>query len=326
MTLRIGTLGAARITPMALLRPARLVQGVQVVAVAARDRSRAERFARRQGISRVHDSYDALLADPQVDAIYNPLPNSLHCEWTVKALQAGKHVLCEKPFASNAAEAQQMANAAVQADRVLMEAFHWRYHPFGQRMVEVVQSGELGDIEHIEAYNAMLVPEPGNIRYRWDLAGGALMDMGAYPTSWVRHMMGEEPEVISARARLSSPKVDRWMQAEIRFPSGTTGRITTALFSRHLVHTGARVQGTKGELRVYNPVLPHLFSRFKVRTAAGTRRERFGRPATYVHQLQAFRDAVVEGRAFPTTPEDAVKNMAFIDAIYRAAGLPLRGS
>jgi predicted dehydrogenase len=127
--LRIGALGAATITPMALLRPSRKANGVSVTAVAARDRSRAEKFARKHAIEKVHAGYDALLADPDVDAIYNPLPNALHAEWTLRALDAGKHVLCEKPFASNAAEAQKVHEAAEANDRIVMEAFHYRYHP-----------------------------------------------------------------------------------------------------------------------------------------------------------------------------------------------------
>ena len=132
--LRFGILGAARIAPMALIQPARRVPEAQVVAIAARDGAKARAFAAKHGIPRVHESYDALLADPELDAIYNPLPNGLHCEWTIRALRAGKHVLCEKPIASNASEAQQMADAARETGRVLVEAFHWRYHPLAKRV------------------------------------------------------------------------------------------------------------------------------------------------------------------------------------------------
>src|SRR5262245_6154694 len=139
--LRIGILGAARIAPMALVRPARDVPEARVLAVAARDRQRAERFAQRHGIPRVHPSYQALLDDPEIDAVYIPLPNGLHCEWSVRALEAGKHVLCEKPIASNAVEATRMAEVAVKTGHVLVEAFHWRCHPLATRMREVLRSG-----------------------------------------------------------------------------------------------------------------------------------------------------------------------------------------
>src|SRR5512135_1936060 len=148
--LRIGILGAARIAPMALVRPAQQVPEATIVAVAARDPIKAQAFATKHGIPDVHPSYDALLADPAIEAVYNPLPNSLHCEWTIRALDAGKHVLCEKPLATNAAEAERMAEAASRTGRVLVEAFHWRYHPLAARMKNVVESGELGRLRDIE--------------------------------------------------------------------------------------------------------------------------------------------------------------------------------
>src|SRR5512147_1419029 len=149
--IRIGVLGAAAIVPMALTNPARKVSEAQVVAIAARDPQRAERFAIRHNIPRVHQTYNDLLADPDIDAIYNPLPNGLHAEWTIRALKAGKHVLCEKPFASNASEAQEMAKVAAETGLVLSEAFAYRYHPLAARMQTIIASGELGKIQHIDA-------------------------------------------------------------------------------------------------------------------------------------------------------------------------------
>jgi predicted dehydrogenase len=139
--LRIGTLGAARITPGALIKPARQIPEVTVAAVAARDPERARRFAAKHRIRRVHDSYQQLIDDPAIDAVYNPLPNSLHARWTLRAIEAGKHVLCEKPFTANAAEAAEVAAAAAATGLVVMEAFHYRYHPLARRMREVVGSG-----------------------------------------------------------------------------------------------------------------------------------------------------------------------------------------
>jgi predicted dehydrogenase len=135
---RIGVLGSARIAPAALMKPSRAVDGVEVGAVAARDRRRAEAFAARYGVPTVHDSYDDLLGDPSLDAVYVPLPNGLHARWTLAALKAGKHVLCEKPFTSNAAQAREVAAAADGTGLVVMEAFHYRYHPLARRMAEVV--------------------------------------------------------------------------------------------------------------------------------------------------------------------------------------------
>jgi len=323
--LRIGTLGAARITPLALLRPARSVREVEVLAVAARDEERARRFAARHGIARVHSSYSELIADPELDAVYNPLPNGLHCEWTIRALEAGKHVLCEKPLASNADEARRMALAAERAGRVLVEAFHWRYHPLAERMRSIVASGVLGRVRHVEASLCIPLPIPSDIRYRFDLAGGATMDAGCYAVSIVRHLAAAEPEVVSATARLASPDVDRYMRAELRFPDGSSGRITCSLFSTSLLRVEARVQGDAGELYVLNPIAPHFYHRLRVRTQAGRTLERVSGEATYTHQLRAFARAAQQGERVPTDGAHGVANMTVIDEIYRKAGMRLRG-
>ncbi len=324
--LRIGALGAARITPQALLRPARRVAGAEVVAVAARDPARARRFAARHRIPRVHASYAELLADPEIDAVYNPLPNGLHCEWTLRALEAGKHVLCEKPIAANADEAARMAEVAEKSGRVLDEAFHWRAHPLAARMKQIVDSGELGRVRHLEASLCVPFLLPGDIRYRFDLAGGATMDTGCYTVSVVRHLAGAEPEVERAEARLASPGVDRWMRAELRFPDGRSGRITCSLCSARLLSIRARVIGDAGRLDVLTPIMPHLYHRLLVEAGGRRRRERVPGESSYTHQLRAFVRHVREGVPMLSDAADAVANMRVIDAIYTRAGLPRRGS
>ncbi len=325
-SLRFGILGAARIAPMALVRPARAVEGVEIVAVAARDEARARKFARAQRIPRVHPSYAALLTDPEIDAVYVPLPNSLHAEWTIRALEAGKHVLCEKPLASNAAEAARMVEAAERSGRVLVEAFHWRHHPLAARMRAIVASGELGEIRHVEATMCIPLPIPGDIRYRLDLAGGATMDTGCYTLDVVRFLAAAEPQVVSAEARLSSPRVDRWMRADLRFAGGRTGRITCALFSSTLLDISARVVGSRGELRVFNPIGPHIYHRLRVITGGSSRRERIPGDATYTHQLRDFIATVRGTRPADPSLADSLGNMRAIDAVYAASGLATRGS
>jgi predicted dehydrogenase len=323
--LRIGILGAARIAPMALVRPARGIAEVRVAAVAARDPERARRFAARHGIPQVHASYRDLLADPDLDAIYNPLPNALHCEWTLRALDAGKHVLCEKPMASNAEEAERMAEAAEKSGRILVEAFHYRYHPLATRLKELVESGELGELRHLEASLCIPMILPGDIRYRLDLSGGALMDTGCYALNLVRYLAGSEPEIVSAWARLSSPQVDRCMQASLRFEGRVTGRIHCSLFSASLLRVNAKLLGSSGEISVLNPFAPQLFHRLRLRGQGGTRVERVSGDASYTGQLRAFVEMVGGGAPMPTDAGDAVKNMRAIDAIYREAGLRPRG-
>jgi predicted dehydrogenase len=322
--LRIGTLGAARITPRGLIGPARAVPEVTVTAVAARDPGRARQFASRHGIGRVHDSYEALIADPDIDAIYNPLPHSLHAPWTLRAIAAGKHVLCEKPFASNEAEAAQVAAAAASAGVVVMEAFHYQYHPFAARMREAVAG--LGELRHVEASLCFPCLPFSDIRYQFDLSGGATMDAGCYPISCIRMLAGAEPDVVSARATLHTPDVDRAMTADFRFPGGATGRIRASLWSGQILRIGARAVGERGEMLAFNYVGPHVMNLLTVRTAQGTRRERVrGDGTTYTYQLRAFAGAVLRGEPVLTTPENAVANMRQVDGVYRAAGLPLRG-
>lgn len=321
--LRIGILGAARIAPMALVRPARSVAGVEVSAVAARDEGRARAFATKHGIPQVHDSYAAMLADPEIDAIYNPLPNSHHGLWTIRALEAGKHVLCEKPLAANAEEAEAMAAAARASGKLLMEAFHWRYHRLASRVEAVLDSGELGRVRHVEAHFCMPIWIPGDIRYRLDLAGGALMDTGCYAVSIARFLARAEPEVVRARAALSSPGVDRYMEADLRFPDGSTGRITCSMFSSSIFRASGQVQADLGRLSVFNPVAPQFPHRLTVEGPSGTRREKAAGPSSYAAQLEAF-VAAVHGAPIPTPAEHGVANMRVIDAIYRAAGLEPR--
>lgn len=325
-TIRIGILGAASIGKTGLIIPAKSVPEVEMIGVAARDPARAETYARKHGLPRTFTSYDALLNYSDIDAVYNPLPNSLHAEWTIRALRAGKHVLCEKPFSANAPEAEQMAQAAAESGKVLSEAFHFRYHPLPTRMKAIIASGELGTIRHIETSFCFPLPNPHNIRYQYDLAGGALMDAGSYAVSMLRFLADAEPEVTHAQAKLISPKVDRAMSAEFRFADGGTGRLTCSMLSRILFDMSAVVTGDKGQMRVLNPYHPQWFYRLKVQGQQGSRTERVQAESSYVYGLRAFARAIRGEATLLTGPDDAVANMRLIDAIYEKSGLPPRGT
>jgi predicted dehydrogenase len=330
--LRIGVLGAARIAPAALMRPARVVDGVAVTAVAARDPRRARRFAERYRVATVHPDYAAVLADPEVDAVYVPLPNGLHAEWILAALAAGKHVLCEKPLTSNAAQAREVADAADRSGLVVMEAFHYRYHPLMARVRQLLDEGAVGRIRRMRASFCFLLYRSSDIRYRLDLAGGATMDAGCYPVSLLRFLAGTEPEVVSARAELRSPGVDRAMTAHLRFPGadgadvsdGIDAEMVASLWSRRLLGISAQVWGDAGRLRVFNYLMPAHYHRLTWHSGGRTHRERVPGEATYTHQLRAFLSAVRDGGPVPTSARDGVANMAVIDGIYRAAGLEPR--
>lgn len=320
-TVRIGVLGAARIAPMALIQPSREVANVSITALASRDRKRASGFASRHKIATIHDSYEALLADPDIDAVYNPLPNALHGRWTIAALEAGKHVLCEKPFTANAEEAEAVAAVARRTGLVTMEAFHYRYHALIPRMLAIIASGELGAVQHIETWFCIPVPNK-NIRWSFHLGGGSLMDTGSYCIHLLRTLAGAEPVVRSATAKVWSPAVDRMMQAKLDFADGRTGAITSSILSWRLFSLGARVIGSNATMKVSNPIAPQYGHSLTVSGKRGSRKEKVAlRPSTYVAQLQTFAAAILKGSPYATNVDDAIANMRVIDACYDAAGL-----
>ena len=323
--LRIGTLGAANITPMALIKPARLIDGIEVVSIAARDTKRAQAFAKKHKIPEVYASYEDLIQSDSIDAVYNPLPNSHHAYWSIKALKAGKHVLCEKPIASNTKEAMEMQKVAQEEDKILMEAFHWRYHPLAKRLIDLVQSKTVGKVERIDASFCIPLPFWNDIRYNIDLAGGSLMDTGCYTVSILRHLMQEEPKVISAQAKTVRQNIDRYMRANLEFPSGAQGNIQCSIWAWPLISAHVHVHGEKGSIQVTNPIGPHiLYHHLRIHTDKGITTEKFKEQSTYYHQLQHFFNAIKHNTPIPTDGKDGILNMMVIDKIYQKAGLPIR--
>ncbi len=325
MVVRIGVLGAARISAAALFEPAQNIEGVEVVGLAARNQRRATDQARDAGLSKTYASYAELLADPDLDAVYNPLPISLHHPWTMAALDAGKHVLCEKPFASNADQAREMVERADQAGLVLMDAFHWRYHPLADRMGEVLDGNQLGEIRRVEAAFCAPIPVSDEVRHSWLLSGGALMDLGCYAVQWARFCAGEEPDVVGATMIEGQPKVDISAHIDLEFPSGATGHIFTAMVDCE-AGSWVTVTGTKGMLQVDNPIHPHRGNKLILTVEESSTTEEVPGKSTYHYQLLAFCDAITNGGTPLTGGSDAVATMDVIDSAYLAAGLPLRGT
>ncbi len=324
--LRIGTLGAAMITPNALTDPASKNDDVVVAAVAARDRARAETFASRHGIETVYDSYDDVIADPTLDAIYNPLPISHHREYSIKALRSGKHVLCEKSFSLNASEAREMAAVGDETGLVLIEAFHYRYHPVFHKALEIVDSGVLGKLQHIDAQFIVGTPNKENIRMIYETGGGATMDMGCYPISWIRHITRQEPRVTNATAVEGDPQIDLSLEVEYEFDNGVTAKTSGAMNQRTFA-ADMTVTGSDGELYVRNPLVPQHGNHVKLTVGDNIEfDEELTRRPTYEYQLEAFVDAVRNGTPMPTDAHDAIKQMEVIDAAYSAAGLKPRGT
>ncbi len=319
MTLRVGILGCARIAPLALVRPARRVDGVEVTAVGSRRLERARRFARRHRIPRAYGSYDEVLADPDVDAVYIPLPNALHAPWAIRALDAGKHVLCEKPLASSEAEGRRMAEAAKGSGLVAMEALHYRYHPLMARVQSIVGSGELGELRHVEAALAVPIVMPWDIRWSASLAGGAAMDVGPYVVSVARELVPGDPEVLTAVGSLSRQGVDRSFEATLAFPRGIEATVRGSILGPPWARLVVR--GTKGHLSVLNPFAPQLFYRLRVKVGEAERAERVADGSTYVHQLTAF-VAAVNGGAPPLSGfADAPVTLRVLERIRTILGV-----
>ncbi|SDL64529.1 Gfo/Idh/MocA family protein [Tessaracoccus oleiagri] len=321
---RIAILGAAGIAPTAIIRPAAKSPDAEIVAVAARNRDTAEAFASQHGIPTVLPDYESALADDSVDAVYIPLPNSLHAPWTIRALRAGKHVLVEKPFANNHAQALEVAEVAAGIDRVCMEAFHYRYHPLWAETKRLL--AEIGDVQRAEATFDIHLPDRSNIRYDYELGGGALMDLGCYPLHLLRSLLGTEPEVVDAGYRPApDARVDEALWAELLF-GDVPARLACSLLEDQEV-VAATFTGTEGTLHVEGFVKPHEGNSITLTTAAGERSKQFPLDFTsYDAQLQVFVEAVRGGGDVVTGPEDSVATMRAIDAIYENAGLPLRGA
>ncbi|MEE2778075.1 MAG: Gfo/Idh/MocA family oxidoreductase [Acidobacteriota bacterium] len=325
--IQFGVLGAAKITPRALVYPCVDEPNAIIRAIAARERDRAEKMAEWARIDDVMDDYQAVVDHPKCNAIYIPLPISHHYEWTLKALAAGKHVLCEKSFASNAAEAEEMAQAGRDAGLVVMDAFHYRYHPVFRRAKEIVESGVLGTLREIDAEFSVPGPIPASdIRMRYETGGGVSMDIGCYPTSWVRHLTNDEPEEVSAVAEQGPPDVDVRMVATMRFASGVVATATGDMTDRHKSYVYRfEVRGDAGTLAVTNPLVPQNGHLIELTIGDRTTPETLDRRSTYGYQLDAFLAAVQDGQRLFTDADDAVKQARLIDRCYQAAGMRLRG-
>jgi len=326
--LRLGILGAARVSSLSIADPAHAT-GARLVAVAARNRERAHEFADRHRVEQVAASYLDVINNPEVEAIYNPLPNSMHAPWNLAAIAAGKHVLSEKPFASNAAEALEVHDAAQRSPVVVFEGFHYRYHPLLNRLLSIIENGTIGELRELDVMMAMPAPEPGDLRWSLPLAGGALMDLGCYSLHVTRTVAGlwnDEPTLLAATVttREGLADVDERAEAHLRLPNGADAWARCDMASQTWQMT-IRAAGTSGSVTIADFIHPQDDDRLILVDKDGEHVEHLGKTTTYTYQLEAFTAAVREGRPFPTTTDDSVRTMQLIDATYEAAGLPPRG-
>jgi D-xylose 1-dehydrogenase (NADP+, D-xylono-1,5-lactone-forming) len=316
--LRVGILSTAKIND-ALLTGARASAGAEVVAVASRDRDRAEAYAAEKGIPRAHGSYEALLADEAVEAVYVPLPNSLHLPWSERALQAGKHVLCEKPLSRRAADVEAAYDVAERAGRILMEAFMWRYHPATEKLVALVEEGAIGRLRVVRAaFGFTLDPAATeNVRWSAELEGGALMDVGCYCVSALRLLAGE-PERVWAERVDGVDGVDGRMAGLLRFGGDVLGTFDCAFDVPY--RAGIELVGETGTLVSLDPwhgAKPGL----RILRAGRDPEDVPVRAANpYGAELDDLARAVREGGAPRYGREDAIAQARVIEALYRAAG------
>lgn len=325
--LRIGILGAARIADEAIVVPARTL-GHELLAVAARDRTRAEAFAAERGIAKVHDTYAGVIADPGVDLVYNALVNSLHARWNIAALQAGKHVLSEKPLTSNAEEARAVRAAARVSSGRIVEGFHYLHHPVNLRLRELVTSGALGDIRSVDLVLATPAPPDTDPRWSRELAGGATMDLGCYVLDAARQLglwIEAVPEIVTVDATLRAPDLDASMRVELAYPGGVTGHCVWDMDAGERTMTWT-VTGTEGEATSPAFAVPHMDNRLVVTRDGRTSEEVLGDQTSYTYQLACLAGALQGGQPFPADIDGSVANAELIDECYRRAGLSPRGT
>jgi predicted dehydrogenase len=323
-TIRWGVLGVARIATAKVIPAMRQCELGKIAAIASRDRARAEGAARELGIPQAYGSYEELLADPAIDAIYNPLPNHLHVPWSIRAAEAGKHVLCEKPVGLNAAEARQLIAARDRTGVTIGEAFMIQTHPQWVRMMELARGGRIGAMRGAIGAFGYFKRDPENVRNVRAWGGGGLLDIGCYPIKAARMAFGEEP-VRAAGTLVRDPDfgVDILTSAVLEFPSGhcvfTCGTQIVSCQSMQFLGTSGRI-----EIEIpFNP-RPGKTSRIRIDdgsdvTGANAVVEEFAPCDQYTRQGDAFARAILNGAAPPVPLEDSLANMMAIDAVFRSA-------
>jgi predicted dehydrogenase len=322
---RWGILSTANIGVRKVIPATQKAERCEVVAIASRDGERAARTAAELGIPRAHEGYDSLLSDPDVDAVYIPLPNSEHAAWTIAATRAGKHVLCEKPLAMTAAEAEEMVRACANEGVLLMEAFMYRLHPSWEAVRDLVASGRIGRVRAVQSWFFYFNDDPGNIRNVPELGGGALYDIGCYCINLSRMLFGGEPTGIEASVMRDATGTDVLTSAILEFDDDIAAfTCSTRAEPDQRVH----IYGTEGRISIGIPfnIPPDRPAEITV-TSGGdppvspdSETLTFAAADEYTIQAERFANAVLDGRPLPIPPEDAIGNLRVIDAIFRAGG------
>ncbi|HEY8853515.1 MAG TPA: Gfo/Idh/MocA family oxidoreductase [Gemmatimonadaceae bacterium] len=321
---RWGILGTAKIAVEKVIPGMRASSLAQVVAIASRDIAKARAAANRLGIPRAYGSYQELIDDPDIDAIYNPLPNHLHVPWSIRAAERGKHVLCEKPIALTAQEALALLDVRDRTGVQIGEAFMVRTHPQWLKVREIIASGRIGELRLIAGHFSYYRRDPGDIRSRVEWGGGALMDVGCYPITISRWLFGAEPtEVVGLIERDPDMQIDRLTSGLLRFESG---QATFSCSTQLVPHQAMQIFGTSGRISVMIPFNPPPAGESRIivddgsdLAGGGTQTITFPPVDQYALQADRFSEAIRGVANVSVSLEDAVGNMAVIDALFRSA-------
>ena len=317
--LRFGVLGVAKIATAKVIPAMKSCEHCEITAIASRDAARAGAAARGLGIPKHYGSYEALLADPEIDAVYNPLPNNLHVPWSVRAAEAGKHVLCEKPIAMSVEETKQLIEARNRTGVTMAEAFMVRVHPQWLRTRDLIKSGEIGELRAVSGFFSYDNRDPRNIRNLPATGGGGIMDIGCYPINTARWMFAAEPwRVIGLVERDPEFGTDRLSSAILDFPKGQAiFTCSTQLNPYQRMH----FHGTRGRVEIEIPfnAPPDRPTRIMVQIGTDIRTETFPVCDQYALQGDAYAAAIRDKRPVPVPLEDALSNMAVIEAVFRSA-------
>jgi predicted dehydrogenase len=321
--LRWGLLSTARIN-RALIAPLRLSPRNRLTAVASREAAKAQAYAQEWDIPRALGSYEALLADPEIDVIYNPLPNHLHAEWTIKAAQAGKHVLCEKPLALALAEVDAMEAAARQAGVVVMEAFMYRHHPQTLKVKELVQTGAIGQLHLIRGSFSYVLTWGDDVRLKAEMGGGSVWDVGCYPVSYARYIAGAEPVEVFGQQVLGRGGVDETFVGQLRFPGEVYAQFDSGFRSQFRTHI--EIVGSAGALTVPAPFKPDVNETILLRRDDETQTIAVPGEELYLGQVENMADAILNGRPPRVTLADSRGDTAALLALLQSAreGRPIR--
>ena len=315
-SLRLGFLSTAKIGDL-VLRGARKSDKVEVVAVASRDLARAQAHARERGIERAYGSYEDLLADPELDAVYVALPNVFHVEWSIRALEAGKHVLCEKPLSRDPAEVERAFDAAARAGRILMEGFMYRHHPQMRKLEELVAEGAIGDLRAVRSAFTFVLDRPGDVRWTPELGGGSLLDVGCYCVSGSRLLAGE-PEVVYAEQRLGETGVDVHFAATMRFPGDVLAHFDCGFDAPQQGLLEA--VGSEGSILVPDPFIIDTWG-LDLRRDGRVERVELEKRNKYQAELENLA-AAINGEAEPLLGRvESVGQARALDALLRSAEL-----